>query len=273
MIKRFLLSVLLCAACAYGMAQGTTVTHIVQRGETIESIAEYYHVSVEAINKANPNMDGLIYVGMKIAVPADTSAKPSTDAVRDTPQPRQTTPVREGGAAAVSRSTDGDNGSVGSRQTDLDDFSFYGIGYRAIFEDAGKGRYGFSAMMLSSSGWGVNFFMGADYGLAKKHFEGVCFYIGPSYGHAFGNVLLTGSLDFVGAYVGQGEREQTGTNHKGETYTYMGTKSEFVWGVALTPQVGIKLGKAMPYLGLDFDWAKGSDGIDVGFFVGVGFNI
>lgn len=273
MIKRFLLSVLLCAACAYGMAQGTTVTHIVQRGETIEGIAEYYHVSVEAINKANPNMDGMIYVGMKIAVPADTSAKPSTDAVCDTPQPRQGMPVREGGAAAVSRSTDGGNGSVGSKQPDLDDFSFYGIGYRAIFEDAGKGRYGFSVMALSSSGWGANFFLGADYGLAKKHFEGVCFYVGPSYGHAFGNVLLTGSLDFVGAYVGQGEREQTGTNHKGETYTYMGTKSEFGWGVAITPQVSIKLGKAIPYMGLDFDWAKGSDGIDVGFFVGVGFDI
>ena len=42
MIKRFFLSVLLCTVCVLAMAQSQTITHIVQRGETIESIADYY---------------------------------------------------------------------------------------------------------------------------------------------------------------------------------------------------------------------------------------
>lgn len=69
-----ILSVLLCTVCVFTMAQSQTVTHIVQRGETIESIAEYYKVSVEDINKANPNADGIVYVGMKLNIP--TSSKP-----------------------------------------------------------------------------------------------------------------------------------------------------------------------------------------------------
>lgn len=78
MIKRFFLSVLLCTACVLAMAQSQTVTHIVQRGETIESIADYYKVNVADINKANPNADGIIYVGMKLNIPASTSPKNET---------------------------------------------------------------------------------------------------------------------------------------------------------------------------------------------------
>lgn len=74
MIKKMILSVLLCTVCVVTMAQSQTVTHVVQRGETIESIAEYYKVSVEDINKANPNADGIVYVGMKLNIP--TSSKP-----------------------------------------------------------------------------------------------------------------------------------------------------------------------------------------------------
>lgn len=78
MIKRFFLSVLLCTVCVLAMAQSQTITHIVQRGETIKSIADYYKVSVADINKANPNADGIIYVGMKLNIPASTSPKNET---------------------------------------------------------------------------------------------------------------------------------------------------------------------------------------------------
>ena len=47
MVKKIILSVLLCTVCMFTMAQSQTVTHVVQRGETIESIAQYYNVSVE----------------------------------------------------------------------------------------------------------------------------------------------------------------------------------------------------------------------------------
>lgn len=72
MIKKIFLSVLLCTVCMLSMAQSQTVTHVVQRGETLESIAEYYKVSVEDINKANPNADGIVYVGMKLNIPTNS---------------------------------------------------------------------------------------------------------------------------------------------------------------------------------------------------------
>ena len=73
MIKKIFLSVLLCTVCMFTMAQSQTVTHVVQRGETIESIAEFYKVSVEDINKANPNVDGIVYVGMKLNIPTSVT--------------------------------------------------------------------------------------------------------------------------------------------------------------------------------------------------------
>ena len=84
MIKKFFLSVLLCAFCMLSIAQSQTITHVVQRGETLESIAEYYKVSVEDINKANPNADGIVYVGMKLVVPVGTTNAKTTTTVQHT---------------------------------------------------------------------------------------------------------------------------------------------------------------------------------------------
>ncbi len=90
MIKKIFLSVLLCTVCMFTMAQSQTVTHVVQRGETIESIAEHYNVSVEDINKANPNMDGVVYVGMKLVVPVGATST-ITEATAQQKSPKATT--------------------------------------------------------------------------------------------------------------------------------------------------------------------------------------
>lgn len=78
MMKRTILSLLFGTASMFAMAQNQTVSHVVQRGETIESIAEYYNVSVEDIDKANPNMDGVVYVGLKLTIPTNISPKNET---------------------------------------------------------------------------------------------------------------------------------------------------------------------------------------------------
>ena len=91
MVKKIILSVLLCTVCMFTMAQSQTVTHVVQRGETIESIAQYYNVSVEDINKANPNADGVVYVGMKLNIPT------SSDISKTTPKeaPKNMAPIQK----------------------------------------------------------------------------------------------------------------------------------------------------------------------------------
>lgn len=89
MIKKTFLSVILCAASMLAMAQAKTVTHVVQRGETIESIAEYYNVSVADINRANPNADGIVYMGMKLNIPTSGSVKQTIDEKNKQPQTKK----------------------------------------------------------------------------------------------------------------------------------------------------------------------------------------
>lgn len=45
------------------------VSHTVQRGETLESIAKKYNVSVYALTQSNPDAKDVFYVGMKLVIP------------------------------------------------------------------------------------------------------------------------------------------------------------------------------------------------------------
>lgn len=81
MLKKLFLSAVLCTASMVTMAQSQIITHVVQRGETLESIAKYYNISVADLNNANPNADGIIYVGMKLAVPVMAAATTTTSTV------------------------------------------------------------------------------------------------------------------------------------------------------------------------------------------------
>ena len=93
-MKRTILSLLFSTASMFAMAQNQTVSHVVQRGETLESIAEYYNVSVEDIDKANPNMDGVVYVGLKLNIPT-SSVEPKTSSRDVSIETSQTTYARE----------------------------------------------------------------------------------------------------------------------------------------------------------------------------------
>lgn len=90
MIRKICFSLIMCAISLMAMAQHQVVTHVVQRGETIESIAKQYNVSVADINKANPNAEGVVYVGMKLAIPVGTT-KTTTEATTQQESKKTTT--------------------------------------------------------------------------------------------------------------------------------------------------------------------------------------
>ena len=58
---------------AYCVFSQNTVTHIVQRAETIQSIAKTYGVSVTDIQNANSDVKNVLYVGMKLSIPTPQS--------------------------------------------------------------------------------------------------------------------------------------------------------------------------------------------------------
>lgn len=51
------------------MAQGTVITHTMQRGEDLDFIAEKYGVTKEQIIEANPTAAELVYTGMTLKIP------------------------------------------------------------------------------------------------------------------------------------------------------------------------------------------------------------
>ena len=76
-MKKFFLSLFAFMAVSFAMAQQVNYTvHTIERGETLESIATKYHVSVDAIKKANPDALDMIYVGMKINIPQSSKEQP-----------------------------------------------------------------------------------------------------------------------------------------------------------------------------------------------------
>lgn len=66
-MKHFILFILLSAIFFHVNAD--TVVHVVQRGESLESIAEKYGVNVQQIKEVNPNMGNLLYAGLKLNIP------------------------------------------------------------------------------------------------------------------------------------------------------------------------------------------------------------
>lgn len=66
---RIICSLLLSLNLCLCMAQATMQSHVVQRGESIESIARKYAISVEDLKKANPSVEKYFYVGMKLKIP------------------------------------------------------------------------------------------------------------------------------------------------------------------------------------------------------------
>ena len=67
-IKRITVCMVMFLLTTIGMAQ-EVVSHVVERGETLESIAQKYGVSTAQIREANPDINDFFYVGMKLSIP------------------------------------------------------------------------------------------------------------------------------------------------------------------------------------------------------------
>lgn len=261
--SRRVFAILACILISVMSAMAQTVRkHVVERGETIESIAEKYGVPKESIIEMNPDAAQFVYVGMELDVPEGGK---TADSNSDT--------ANKDNSISADKELYSQKETTYKNLNDLLDFSNWGAFYRATFDDAGHGLYGLGGNVYSDYGIGFNIYLGANYGLVDSDYAGFTFYIGPCYGYNIGNVLLSASIDFVGQYMGQGKKQKEGTNNKGEGYKYTGTDSKFTWGVALTPTVGIKLNKIMPYCGIDLMWDKEAKKINAGFIVGIGFDV
>lgn len=67
-IKRFTVCMIMILVASIGMAQDV-ISHVVERGETLESIAHKYGITTTQLREANPDINDFFYVGMKLSIP------------------------------------------------------------------------------------------------------------------------------------------------------------------------------------------------------------
>lgn len=103
-----LAAMLMCMAVA--LAQQSTKKHIVKRGETIETIAKTYNVSVADIVKLNPAATRYIYIGMELLIPdgqATVDTSDNSEEVEGQPSPAAspvtTVPISSDGGGYLSK--------------------------------------------------------------------------------------------------------------------------------------------------------------------------
>lgn len=87
-----ILALMVGMAMAYGLVWADT-QHKVKAGETLQSIATQYNVSVDALKSANPKAAKYVYAGMTLVIPGSATAAPAQATVSDD-TPAAVAPVR-----------------------------------------------------------------------------------------------------------------------------------------------------------------------------------
>ncbi len=105
-LKTIVLAIAIAIVTNIAVAQSTKV-HVVERGETIESIAKKYNVTKEEIVKLNPDVAQFVYVGMELSIPVSpvsetTVAPESATSVTETNLPQNSFMSMESEPASMS---------------------------------------------------------------------------------------------------------------------------------------------------------------------------
>lgn len=85
-MKRILMVVMVALNCVV-YAQ-TTIQHIVQRGETLESIANKFGVSVDALKQMNKEVTSYLYAGMTLVIPQQTNVTTNAESAKGIYRPQ-----------------------------------------------------------------------------------------------------------------------------------------------------------------------------------------
>ena len=146
------------------VTQAQQVSHTIQRGETLESIAQKYHISVDALKQANPDAVDVFYVGMKLIIPTTQLEGKNVEPT----YVEEANPAQNG--SAISRNYSEQNqtpsnvssdGEGGLRNTWHLAFRLGPAFYKTEKTGGMKKEYGYSSTFSQS--WGYEVSLGAHY--------------------------------------------------------------------------------------------------------------
>ncbi len=256
MIKKIFLSLLLCTMCMFAMAQSTTTTHIVQRGETLESIAEQYNVSVDDINKANPNTDGIIYVGMKLNIPVGTASTAS----KTTPKQENLQKANQQDFSTKTTSDRNENFSSASWERNQPRTSLTLTFFSGSFDDvSGTSHYGLAidAFNIGNSLFGFNVTLGSvNYGLVESKYVSDQMLFGPNVSYEVAQNFLIALPVQATCNIWFDEKSE----------------SQSDWGWAISPRAYYFFGKINVHAGIMINGGfEKKQKVSCGFTAGLGF--
>jgi hypothetical protein len=232
------------------VAQAQQVVHTVQRGETLESIAEKYHVTKETITQNNPNAKDAFYVGLKLYIPTSQSAnnpqnvgQPQSETIQE-PTSSGNNDYSQNKQSEYSYSNNVEkttNTSVfdPQKQEGAMDVQYHGI-------DNGWG--------IGVSGGGSYFLFGYDYYFGKKS-EGMSsnmgmeIYAGGNYRYHITEYFYLEGRIFAGYYQWDTEFNKV----KGYGLDDIKVREAFL---GVSPRAGLRYKKVAISAGYRWDWVK-----------------
>lgn len=208
-------------------AQDKKTIHIIKRGETIESVANKFGISIEDLIEANPSANDYFYVGMKLTIPKSIDKNNEKTVSLKVENP-------------TSSYTSYEYYKKNVEKKDMSRYSNYGVRYNAPFESAGSGYYALEGQIFYNSGFGIVMGIGSNMGIVDIDYASVSFILGPAYAYKYNNILLTSAIELVGNYIPLSDEQKD-----------LGVKS-FTMGVGLCPKIGYVMNRVIPSLGVDF---------------------
>ena len=259
-MKKLLMIVVVLLSFTQMVAQ--QISHTIQRGETLESIAQKYNVSVEALKKANPNAANIVYVGMKLNIPeikqkTISLSSQETEKVSDTntftPQKEDeintnstpSTPSRQG-VYIDSGYTDFAVGLFTDKELKFSaysafmEFNVYGVMLRTW----GSLKSPKTDMIKNKSNFGIG--LGYNLRIRLADYAFVDFHPLVYYAHAKWKVMT-------------GTEMQKNKYSKRETYyeaEIWDEKSDDMLGLMLEPKIALQIGTIYLSVGYTWDFAK-----------------
>lgn len=271
-MKRILMGCF-CILCFSLMQAQSQNIHIVSRGESPQSIASYYGITVEELQEANPSFDfsEYFYSGMKLNIPdnnkriseqgnkrkkKDKSPVSSKVNNRKTKADKKDKPVSNSELAAsvkpVVMDTEVDKTSlVKSKRLNGSQFSSVSLVVGAESSALTGGYYGLRGQYFMQSGFGATLLCTSTYGF--NSYGALIFKLGPSYVYSIKKWLyVEGTLAYT------------------VTMAHARYKSGVVSGISLMPEVGFSFRKLRIGIGFEGFWRNGG-GVAGGFYLGVGY--
>lgn len=248
-MKKIILSLALMLT-ALSMSAQSTVSHTVQRGETIESVAKKYGISVKDLQQANSSTKDYFYAGMKLTIPRVST--PAQTQNQNSNTTNRVTTVISSQKNPIRKTKERIQRVSFHSNLEASDFSSVGVFFGHDFTDLVGMTYGILGQYFLNNGLGATLTAGANYGLADD--ADIMFRVGPSYVYPLTNMFYV---------MGTACYTLTLADYEGNTGT--------VSGVSVIPTIGMSFNRIKVGINGDLHWRNGGD-FGAGAYLSVGYS-